>query len=210
MSGGSATSSGVEFQARAIAYVATCALAGRPLQWCEAGFPLIPAAVNAETGGPGDDVRLEFASPGFSLEVQTKRGLRADERLDEAIDRFAMGLAADADVVVVLLLDRTASRPVREHLREDLRRLEQGRTDGLRPVTRRVLRRLSQAGVADPIAVAGRIHVVQLDVEEDGGADYVYALDALVLPRGRGPPTVDGARSAYGQFARTSAGGQGH
>jgi hypothetical protein len=179
MSGGSATSGGIEFQARVIAYVAAYALAGRPLKWCETESPVVPVAVSAETGGPGDDVRIELNAPGFWLEVQAKRGLRADWRLDEAIDRFATGLAANPGMIAILAVDPTASRSVRVHLREDLRRVEQGRTDGLRPVTQELLRRLGQAGLAQPLSVAGRIYVVQLDVEEDSGSDHGRALDAL-------------------------------
>jgi hypothetical protein len=88
MSGGSTASGGYNLQAHAIAYVSTCILTARDLKWVsqQFGHPDVPIAVSAETGGPGDDLRVELGFATF--EAQVKRGLNADARLDETIERF--------------------------------------------------------------------------------------------------------------------------
>lgn len=168
MGGGNAGSGGYNYQAHAIAYVSACILTGRALRWVNQQFgrPDVPIAVSAETGGPGDDIRVELGFATF--EAQVKRGLKADARLDETIERFGKALAADPDARGVIIVDRTSSQTVKEELAGDLQRLRDGLDDDLKEVTTRVLDRLAAIGITTPKEVASRISVVMLDLEDTG------------------------------------------
>ena len=71
-SGGAAGGGGFNFQARATAYVYAHVLAGRAMNFADNHYP-VPLAVWAESGGPGDDIRVECEGGGV-LEIQAKRG----------------------------------------------------------------------------------------------------------------------------------------
>jgi hypothetical protein len=87
---------GYNSQAWATAFVYAHVLAGQPLDFAAQPQP-VPLAVWAESGGPGDDLRVE-CQDGVVVEVQVKRGLpgdgavHADQPLDLA-GRVALGLS---------------------------------------------------------------------------------------------------------------------
>src|SRR5215207_5694754 len=89
--GGPAGGGGFNFQARATALVYAHVLAGSPLNFAVGHYP-VPLAVSAETDGPGDDVHVECEG-GAVVEIQAKRGLRADRRLWDAAVKMISGLA---------------------------------------------------------------------------------------------------------------------
>lgn len=94
--------------------------------------------MSAETAGPGDDLRIEYSGgPGGGdvLEVQAKRGLGKGAKLWEALMSLCRGLAEDPSLRCALLVDYTASGPVKDELRLDIERLAQGRSDNLRSIT---------------------------------------------------------------------------
>ena len=161
-SGGSRGAGGYRFQALACAYVSTHALAGHPLNWVGT-MDAVPLVAWAETGGPGDDLRAELLAGG-DLEVQVKRGLRRGNELWAAVERLARGLAADASLRCVLLVNTAASVPVREHLTRDLSRASMGVPDGMRPLTREVLARLRDAGIPTDAGLIGRLSVAVADL----------------------------------------------
>jgi tetratricopeptide (TPR) repeat protein len=173
--GGSAGSGGYDFQARAIAYIAVRVLTSRRLDWFELRDD-IPTAVSAETGGPGDDIRIEFAEG--PIEAQVKRGLDRSS-LRDVLRRFAGVLAADVTAEVLLIVDETTSRTIRSDLRLDLRRIAQGRSDGLKPITIEVLKIITEGGAANPNGVAARIHIVELGLESEGAAHEQVAYGLL-------------------------------
>ena len=83
--------------------------------------------------------RVTKATLGFaSCEAQVKRGLNADARLDETIERFGRGLVADSLARGVIIVDRTSSKTVKEDLANDLQRLRDGLDDNLKDVTTRI------------------------------------------------------------------------
>jgi len=130
---GSRPAGGFGYQADAFAYVACYALAGRPLGWLGDAED-VPVAISMETGGPGDDLRIELASGG-DVEVQAKRSLDRGAKLDEALTALARGVASRKCAHAVLLVSNRASGTITEGLKEDLVRLGQGRADGLRDIT---------------------------------------------------------------------------
>ena len=166
-SGGSGGAGGYRFQALAAAYVYAHALAEHPLNWV-VGAGVVPLAVSAETGGPGDDLRVEFsgglgAGSGV-LEVQAKRGLRRGSELWEALLSLARGLDGDSSLRCALLVDHATSRAVRDELRLDIDRLGQGRSDRLRPITSEFLGRLQAEGIVPEQSVLRRLSVVVADL----------------------------------------------
>lgn len=56
--GGSATASGMNFQAVVTAIAGVHLIKGSPLDWLEGLVDDTPVAVLAETGGPGNDIKL--------------------------------------------------------------------------------------------------------------------------------------------------------
>jgi hypothetical protein len=182
MSGGSGSAGGggYSLQARMIALVGVHILAEEPLAWIEMkDCQDIPRAVLAETGGPGDDFRVELLHTNLTFEVQAKRGLSADARLSETIDHFVSGLLKDPHVHCVLAIDPTASRNVQTHLLDDLNRLRQGREDGLHPVTKKVLQRIAAKGANSAPELAQRISLHIFDIEHQPANERLTALHLL-------------------------------
>ena len=107
-SGGSGGGGGYRYQALAAAYVAAHALACQPLNWV-GSIDAVPFAVWAETGGPGDDLKVEFVS-GPDLEIQAKKGQEKNAKLWKALLRLARGLEDDASLACMLLVDTTRAR----------------------------------------------------------------------------------------------------
>jgi hypothetical protein len=173
----------------------------------------VPTAVSAETGGPGDDIRIE-CQDGTVVEVQAKKGLTRGAKLWEALLKLARGLAADPSLRGVLLVDYASSVTIRDALREDIPRIASGRTDGLREISRDFLRRLGAEGLADPeplrrLAVAvrdlyegssGHANALALldGVEDPTRAWEALELDAHALMEARSRRTVEALRRLIG------------
>ena len=107
---GKGAAGGFDFQARISAFVAVHVIAKRQLRWTRLNDGDVPAAVQAESGGAGDDVRIELAGSQIVYECQAKRGLKAGKRLDEAVDLLA-GLLHRPDERGILVVDPTSARP---------------------------------------------------------------------------------------------------
>ena len=105
--GGRATFSGTRHQSGVIALIAVHILARRPLHWL--GLKLdTPIAVSGETGGVGDDARVELEG-GTPTEVQAKHGMGGGAALDEVVDRLTPTIGYPADTPLVLAIDRSTS-----------------------------------------------------------------------------------------------------
>ncbi len=175
--GGEATFSGTNYQAKAIAYVYVHMLAQKRLGWLDATEDR-PIAVAAETGGAGDDIRIDLGSRNPPVEVQVKHGLSADSRLREALGRVVEDTAQPEDSPVVLVVDSGSSKTVWKVLAADLKKLRSGRSDGIRESTLRIAEDLD-VGVAD----IQRVHVVRLDVDQTHEAhakEVISLLESLL------------------------------
>ncbi len=144
-SGGSGGGGGYRYQALAAAYVGAHALASHPLNWVDS-VEAVPVAVWVESGGAGDDLRVEFVQ-GADLEIQAKKGQKKNAKLWKAVLRLVRGLEVDHSLRCTLLVDTTASETIRDKLALDIRRLGQGRSDRLRPVGEELVGLLTSAGV---------------------------------------------------------------
>jgi hypothetical protein len=176
-SGGPGGGGGYNFQATATAFVYAHVLAGQPLSFAAQRYP-VPLAVWAESGGPGDDLRVE-CQDGAVVEIQTKRGLSVGEDFWKAVKRLVDGLVDHPELFGVLLVDSTASNPVRTDFRRGVRRLADGRTNNLDRVTKTFQTKLEGAGVTD-LSVLKRLAVEVRDFDE--GSDGRE--NALLMLRG--------------------------
>ena len=166
---GSGTSSGIEFQARVIAYIYIHVLGENRLSW----FPRsddTPRAVSAETGGAGDDVQIEFASELADTEIQVKKGLSAGADLADTVLRI-LQMRKDLDQPVVIAVDGKCSNAIREKLPRDLLRIRTGRTESLTKTTRDLLDALR----LEPGELAF-LHLQTVDVHDDSDAGTQHAL----------------------------------
>ena len=128
---GHATFSGTTYQAKVIAFIYVHILAEARLRWLE---PLddTPLAVSGESGGPGDDARVEFVGPTPDIEVQAKHGFNAGEVFRDFLSNLRDSRAAGDNTRVLLAVDReSTSNVVTTNIARGVERIAAGRTDGL-------------------------------------------------------------------------------
>lgn len=147
--GGAATAGGINFQAAVTAIINIHIARGRPLGWlpdCQD----IPRSVDAETGGPGDDVACTLAD-GTRVEVQVKKGLTATGRLWTSLLDLAHGIAKQECDWGVLVVCPNSSSTIRDKLARDIQRIGSGRRDGLSCIGETLLAKLKQAGLDEEL-----------------------------------------------------------
>jgi predicted Zn-dependent protease len=175
---GAATFFGTNYQAGVIAFVYTHILKQAPLAWFE-HFIDTPLAVSGETGGPGDDARIEFGPRHPAIELQAKHGFTAGAKLSEFIEDIRARTHTDTQTKVVLVVDRTSSRTVRVDVALDLDRNRSGRGERLRSDVKAILNSLG----ADT-SILQRLYVATVDVDRAADAERRFAThlleDALV------------------------------
>lgn len=162
--GGSAAERGLDFQARISAIVMAHMLAERSIGWLEGVLDDMPQEVDAETGGPGDDVRF-VGRGGKQVELQAKRGLQRGGDLWNALLALAQGVSAGRIDAGVLAVCPNSSATIREALAEDIVRLGTGRSDGLREIGLDWAERLSAASL-DASLVCRRVRIVVINAVE--------------------------------------------
>ena len=123
--GGAAAAGGFDFQAvlGTIAYVHV--LRGTPVAWIRDWTASPPTAVAFETGGPGDDIRLELAD-GTKVEVQAKKRLTASSRFWSALYALCQGIASNRCDYAILAVGPLSSKPVTDDYARALPRLGTG------------------------------------------------------------------------------------
>lgn len=160
---GDATFSGARYQARAIAYVYARMLGQSRLMWFQ-HFDDTPVAISGETGGPGDDFRIEFANA-EAIEVQAKRGLSAGEEYEDVLTKIA---SHDSQMPVLLLVNSASSRKIYDAFPRDYERIRGGRAADVSAYTAQLLKRRPEFE-----KVFRRLYVRSLDVDQptDSGWD---------------------------------------
>lgn len=188
---GSGAAGGFNFQALVGAYVASHLVAKERLSWTPEID--VPDAIAYEQGGAGDDIRIEFHGDMAAYEVQVKRGLSADVRLEETLENFLARLRPRE--YGVLVVDPSSSRPVREGLRRWLDRRREGLSPSLPLALRSRCGKLLSAAHEE---LTNRLFVVSLDLEESSSAHRLLAERTLgdrLQPR-------RAARSGFVTFAQ--------
>ena len=173
---GAAPASGLNFQAVVTAIAAVHLLDDSKIGWLDELADDTPTAIWAESGGPGDDVRLELRTA--TAEVQAKRGLSANAKLWEAMLDLARGLREGRIDFGILAVSPDSSRTVTHHLEQDLRHIGSGRTDRLHDVGRKWIAQLVAAGL-DPVPLSRAIRI-QTVAATDGNVDAVRAAKSIL------------------------------
>jgi hypothetical protein len=128
--GGPACAGGISFQATVSAIAVVYMARGKRLSWLEKEIEDIPVAVSAETGGAGDDIRIELKSGRF-IEAQVKAGLKSGPNLWEPLTKMAIAIHSGSKSIDygVLIVAPGSSRTITEDLAKDIKRLGDGRYD---------------------------------------------------------------------------------
>jgi hypothetical protein len=117
---------------------------------------------------------------GQLIEIQCKEGLTKGDDFWTATDRLIQGLNNTPSLRGALVVSR-ASQTIQMHLKDDIRRLADGRDDGLRPVTLELLERQRALGLTDT-AIFRRFRIIKKNVKEgDDGRTAATALLRYVL-----------------------------
>ena len=155
--GGSGTASGINFQAAVTAIAGVHLIKGSPLGWLNGLVDDTPVAVWAETGGPGDDIKLELRDKS-TVEVQVKRGLRTGKELWDSLMSLARAVNQEQINYGVLVVSPDTSDTIAYKLSQDILRLADGRTDGLRNLAITFRSKLEEDGL-QPQSVCGRLRI---------------------------------------------------
>ena len=166
-SGGAAAAGGFGFQANLGAIAGIHTLRGTSVQWTDGLIGAAPCAVSFETSGPGDDLSLELTD-GSIVEIQAKKGLRADDRFWSALDALCEGIHCDRCSYGVLIVCPNSSVPVRQGYALALERIGDGRNDGASPEQKKLASRLAGRGY-DAETVCARIRIRTVSALEDAG-----------------------------------------
>ncbi|TAJ71017.1 MAG: hypothetical protein EPO51_16040 [Phenylobacterium sp.] len=166
----------MSFQA-AVTAIAIVALAcGHRVRWLPDADDT-PSEVWSETHGPGDDVRLRLRD-GKVAEVQCKKGLSRSEQLWDALLALAEGVRSGTIDWGVLAVCPQTSGSIRTDLAMDLRRLADGRVDGLTSIGQEFLDRIKARGLDVP-RVCGKLVIQVIAAIDSDGADIRAANVAL-------------------------------
>ncbi len=174
--GGAAGSGGYSFQSRVIAYVAVHILAERRLDWLSLVRD-VPVVLEAETGRSGDDLRVILRDSEVVIEGQAKKGLIGFAKLRDALAGFARDLPSAPREQGMLLVDPGSAAPIRGRLAADLKRIAQGRRDGLGDLANRSIAWLQEQGCPE---VVERLGLITLAVEDRSAPDRRLAIEMLL------------------------------
>ena len=177
-SGGSAAGGGFKFQAALGAIAGVHMLRGTPVHWTDGLSAAPPRSISFETSGPGDDISLELAD-GTSVEIQARKGLRADRhRFWPALDALSDGIAADRCSIGILIVCPASSGSVRRGYASALRRIGDGRNDDPSTEQAVLFDRLKERGY-DPAAICARIRIKTVSALDDDGDAIAAARSEL-------------------------------
>jgi len=120
--GGPAAAGGYNYQAAVTGIAMAHAISGLPLGWLDGLLFDAPCEIRSETGGGGDDIRLNFGS-GDVVEAQIKKGLRAGKELKAALARLAEAIHGAKITFGCLVAAPASSRTVTDSLAADIVRM---------------------------------------------------------------------------------------
>ena len=166
-SGGAAAAGGFVFHANLGAIAGIHTIRGTPVQWTHDLTGAAPCAVSFETSGPGDDLSLELTD-GSIVEIQAKKGLRADRRFWSAIDALCEGIHCDRCTYGILIVCPNSSGSVKQGYAHALRRIGEGRDDGASPEQRKLASHLEGKSY-EAKEICSRIRIRTVSVFEDAG-----------------------------------------
>ena len=140
-SGGASTGGGMNFQAAVTAITYIHIARGCPLMWLNGIVDDVPTAVEVETAGAGDDLRLLLKDTSV-VEVQAKKGLHAGANLWNTLNKLARAVTTDTSKFGVLAVSPSSSNTIINDLAKDIIRIGDGRTDDLSDIATQFLEKL--------------------------------------------------------------------
>lgn len=176
--GGAANAGGMQFQASATAYVCVRMLMEKNVVWLEDLCAEAPIAITPESGGPGDDIRIDFKG-GFTAEVQVKKGLSSHgRRLWGTLDALALAIHERTLNYGVLIVDPESSKSIRISLARDIVRVGQGLDVPLKGLIRTWIPRLESMQMSIKF-VCERLRIETFHGTPENSAGVEHASDAL-------------------------------
>lgn len=175
IAGGSATGSGINFQAAVTSIVEAHIAVGAKLDWLIGIAHDVPVSVSAETGGPGDDIGILFEDS-TRAEVQVKRGLTVGVKMWEAVIKLAKAVNNDTVDYGILIVSPDSSGTIKSELARDLERLAGGRSDGLKCITNTFIKKLENESLTVE-KIVKRLRIVTLNCLTSDG-DSIRAAKA--------------------------------
>ena len=166
-SGGAAGAGGFNFQAAVSAIAYTHTLRGTPVQWIDGLAAGIPVGVSSETGGPGDDISLELAN-GSIIEVQARKGLRADGKFWSVIDSLSEGINSGRCAYGILIVCPSSSNTIRSGFSTAVRRVGDEREDAPSKQQNDLTEHLKQKGY-DPTKICACLRIKTVAALSDQG-----------------------------------------
>ena len=181
VAGGSATGAGMNFQAVVTAIAGVHLIKGRPLGWLDGLVDDTPVAVWAETGGAGDDIKLELRDE-YTVEVQIKRGLQTGDKLWIPLMSLACALNEGEISYGLLIVSPNSSRTIAYGLSQGIRRLAENRTDNLDNLSLIFRSKLVEAGL-QPQSICRNLRIIVVNGLDSDNATIIAAkafLESLV------------------------------
>ncbi|EFH8234486.1 NACHT domain-containing protein [Escherichia coli] len=175
--GGSAAERGLDYQARVAAIALTYLLLEQKVSWIDDVFNELPVLVDAETGGPGDDIALK-TNTGKSVEVQVKRGLKRGNDLWDALCALAKGIQDGRIACGILVVCPNSSATIRSNLAENIVRIGTGRTDGLHEIGSAFIKEVNLE-VLELTRVCRSLRIVTVDAIDGNSSAETNAITLL-------------------------------
>jgi len=168
-SSGAGPVGGYNFQAAVSAIAYAHMLRGTPVFWTKGYSGSMPIKVDSETSGPGDDISLELAD-GKHVEIQAKKGLKADEKFWIAINSLCEGINSNRCDFGMLIVCPFSSRTISRDYARAIKRIGHGRLDLISKQQEKITQYLINCEY-DPTDICSRlrIHTVSA-VDEHGDA----------------------------------------
>jgi tetratricopeptide (TPR) repeat protein len=169
--GGRAANLGPRYQACAAAFVYVAIITDSPLPWF-GPFPKVPTAVSGETGGPGDDLRIEFGLSPAVAEVQARHSMNAAGEFTGLVMAIAARSAGRTPTSVALVTDRRSSDRLFTEVAKDLDRVRDGQLEQIGDTVRGEMD-------AGRTSVLQNLYVVAADFDEAHSPERANAVIQL-------------------------------
>jgi hypothetical protein len=175
--GGSAAERGLDFQARVIAITMIYLLSERKIIWLSDILNDVPCLVDAETGGPGDDISL-LTKNGKTVEIQVKRGLRSGADLWDALNALVQAIHKEEINSGVLVVCPNSSATIRTNLAENIIRIGTGRKDGLHKIGHEFVKK-SGLNIEELTRVCNSLRIITVAAVEGNNSEETNAINQL-------------------------------
>lgn len=164
-SGGAGPIAGFNYQAAVSAIAFIHMLRGTPVLWTKGYSSAPPIRVDCETKGPGDDIALALADE-KTVEIQVKKGLRADNKFWATIKSLCEGLKSNSCDIGILVVCPSSSLTVRRDYSRAIIRLGSGSRNNMSQHQSKLIHYLRD-NKFDPTRICSRLRILTVSALED-------------------------------------------